>query len=201
MSKLTERLAIYSKPANGLQYAAIYDSLDDLIAGLPYMTVQISDGRIGYVQLNVLDSDNKTNGRVYKTTDQKIYQISSAAILPIDVTYSLDGKTFRDGGSFPGTSFVLGTIISSGMQKLEITYHYEYRANEPRGGTTGTRIAIGNVAGPTQVKSSKVSYNSFDATAIVYIGKGTFDVMWQGYKPKWHGMTWAAGWVKITNKF
>lgn len=196
MPEISKKL--YLRKDGKVESAKIYDSLDDLIPSKPFLPVRV-DSKKCFVQLDEVGAPNATCGRV--RIGSNIYQISSNAIFPIDVKYSLDYLTFRDGSSFPGTNFVLGSITANLPHRIKVTYHYEYRANEPREGMTGTRVVVGTVTGPEQVKSANVSSNSFDAEATISIEKGTFDIQWQGYKPQWHGMSGASGWVKITNQF
>jgi hypothetical protein len=116
-----------------------------------------------------------------------------------DYNFSLNGLSFRDGGSFPGTVNKIGIIKLENTTKLKLQYHYYYRANEPRGGSTGTAIAIdsdnNNII--TDIKSSAVSENTFDDTATITLGAGEHPIYFCGYKPKYHGIIYSEGYLKV----
>jgi hypothetical protein len=139
----------------------------------------------------------KENGIAPTTTPVKI---KDPGPLPpnLNNTLSLDGKTFRDGYSFPGTAFALYSFSAYASFKMQVDFFYYYQANETRSGSTGVEVLIDGTPIIQQVKSAGVLSQSFSASGIIIdVGEGDHTITFAGYKPKWHGMTYATGWVKI----
>lgn len=194
MSKIPNKIGIYTHSTNSTEYASIYTSLSDLEDPAKRLELMIPGIGLCYAQLGTIGAPGGTNGRA--TLNGIAYQIMNEAVSKY--VYSLNGLTFRDGGSFPGTLFTLGTFTLGEPRTVTGAYTYQYTANEPRGGTTGTQLCIDGIPVVTATAPSNIKVSGvFSGSGSIALGAGTHTVTFGGYKPKWHGMTSATGQATI----
>ncbi|WP_110955765.1 hypothetical protein [Anaerosinus massiliensis] len=199
MAKLNNHIEIISASQGKTEYAALYSALTDLIPSLPYLPIILASGQMAYAQLDEVGKPYGTCGRIFRIADNKWWQICSESIAILNLSYSLN-MGFNDGGSFPGKSYTLGSFHTDVPQILTLEFYYNYRANEGRSGNVGVRVVIDNNVIVSFEENAGANAHTFSKTINFNLGAGNHTVLFQGYKPKWHGMLNCNGYLRIKNR-